>query len=389
MDDTMCTRDDTEMHWTFEEINREWFGGAYLHWEPNDVERAFAVAEEIRGRDWVLGPEFDLGTIPFPGVGRRGGFSQFLRVYWFGKRMQAIAGLPGADSLRARILANDPAAESELTAIYLLRSRQLQTDAEIEPEVTVGEGKRRPDFRIRNTGGVWMYVEVTQLNRSAASTRMQQLLQRVADQVISISQPFLLEIVFWREPTQTEEDEVVLPAQIISQAADGERRDIGDFASVLVKSGDPAVVVPSILQNDGRTRMSLSRSIVGPDQPNRQIVLRVPFADQRAEDILTAEAKQLPKGECGVVMVDVTAQPTAFESWPELVPHRFAPQQHTRVAGIILFSFAIYPTSDGLAWVPNVKLISNPHARIPLPGWISEMVAEIRADCRRLIGHPD
>ena len=139
VDDTICACDDSQVHWTFDEINREWFGGAYLHWDSNDVERAFALAKEIHGRDWVLGREFDLGAIAFLGVGRRGGFSQFLRVYWFGKRMQAIAGLPGADSIRERLLANDPAADSELTAIHLLRSRQLQTEAEIGPKVTVGD----------------------------------------------------------------------------------------------------------------------------------------------------------------------------------------------------------------------------------------------------------
>ena len=376
------------MHWTFDEINREWFGGAYLHWNSNDVEEAFALAEQIRGHAWVLGQEYDLGTT-VPGIGRRGGFFQFLRVYWFGKRMRAIVGLPGVDSLREQLLADYPAADSELTAIHLLRSRQLQTEAEIGPEITVEGRKRRPDFRIRNPFGVWTYVEVTKLNRSMASIRMQQLLERVADRVISISHAFLLEIVFWREPTQSEEDQVVSQAQAISRAPEEDRIDFGDFASVFIKSGDPAIIVPSILQNDDGTRMSLSKSIVGAGEPNRHILLRVPFGDQRAEDILTAEARQLPKDACGLVMVDVTAQPTAFESWSELIPRRFTPQQHTRVGGLILFSFATYPTANGLAWVPQLKLISNPHARIPLSTWITDTVAEIRAECRHLVCRPD
>lgn len=376
------------MPWTIDEIQREWFGGENLHLDPDDVERAFAIAEEIRGREWVLGPEFDLGNVPFHGVGRRGGFLQFIRVYWFGKRMQAVVGVPGSDSLLERLLADDPAADSELTSIYLLRSRCPKTTAEIAPEVMVGERLRRPDFRIRSTEYFWAYVEVTQLNRSAASTSLQQQLERIADQAISILQPFLLEIVFWREPTQAEEDEVLVQARDACQAADGHRRDIGDFASVLVKSGDPAVIVPSILPEDDGTRMSLSKSIVGPAQPNRQIVIRAPFADQRAEDILAAKAKQLPSNECGLVMVDVTKQPTAFESWAKRIPQRFTPQQHTRVSGVLLFSAAMHITQQGPMWLTSLKLIPNPHARI-LPVWITDTVDEIRAECRRLTGRPD
>src|SRR5262249_21740487 len=90
--------------------------GQPLPMPAKEVEGAFAVAEQVRGRDWVLGPEFELGGLSLPGLGRRGGFSQFLRVYWFGRRMQTISGAPGADTLIQRLLNNDPAAESELTA---------------------------------------------------------------------------------------------------------------------------------------------------------------------------------------------------------------------------------------------------------------------------------
>lgn len=135
--------------------------------------------------------------------------------------------------------------------------------------------------------------------------------------------------------------------------------------------------------------MSLALSVVGPGQPNRQIVVRTPFADQRAEDILTAEAKQLPKNESGLVMVEVTRQPTAFDSWAKLVPRRFTPAQHTRVGAVLLFSTAVMPTKQGLTWLGNMKLIPNPHAQPSLPGWITEVVEETRADSRRLTERPD
>src|SRR2546427_4750411 len=175
------------MPWTIDEIESEWLGGERLQLLPEDVLRAFAVAEQARGREWVL------STTSIPGGGRLWGFAPFLRVYAFGKRMQTVAGAPGADTLLERLLQDDGAAESELTAIYLLRSRHQEAEVEIGPEATVGDRHRRPDFRIRSRTGPWTYVEVTQLNRSTASVRTQEVLRRIAAHVISILQPFLLE----------------------------------------------------------------------------------------------------------------------------------------------------------------------------------------------------
>lgn len=230
--------------------------------------------------------------------------------------------------------------------------------------------------------GRWTYVEVAQLNQSAASASIQDALRRIANQVISILQPFLLEIVFWRDPTESERDDLVQQACEACLAAAGDRRDVGDLASLLVKSGDSTCLVPSVLPKDDGTRMSLGLCVGGPGEPQRQIMVRAPFADQRAEVVLTHEAKQLPKDESGLVMVDVMRQQTAFQSWPELIPSRFTPKQHTRVSGMLLFAT---PTS---MCVPYLKLIPNRHARYPLATWITEVVEGIRAEARRLVSSP-
>ena len=371
------------MPWTLDEIEKDWLGGGHVQLPPEDVVRAFTAAEQARGREWVH------STTSIRGGGRQWGFTPFLRVYAFGKRMQSVAGAPGVDGLLKRLLQDDAAAESELTAIHLFRSQRSETEVEIGPEIIVGDRHRRPDFRIRSSTAPWTYIEVTKLNPSVASVRTQDVLRRTASHIVSILRPFLLEVVFWRDPAEGEEDELVRQACEACQAADGHRRDIGDLASLLVKSGDPAVVIPSILPEDDGTRMSFAQSIVGPDQPNRQIVVRAPFADQRAEDILTAEARQLPIDESSLVMVDVTGQPTAFESWADLVLRRFTPVQHTRVGGVLLFMTATTLTVQGPTWLPYVKLIPNPRARISLPAWMTEVVRETRAHTRRLTGRPD
>jgi hypothetical protein len=83
-------------------------------------------------------------------------------------------------------------------------------------------------------------------------------------------------------------------------------------------------------------------------------------------------------------MVDVADQPSAFQSWADLVPRRFTKVQHTRVAGVLLFKTATTITTEGMRWLPYVKLISNPHASKPLAPWITNVVERTRTETRRL-----
>ena len=368
---------DTTMPWTFEEIEREWFGDAHLAWDEGDVVRAFDLAEQLAGRDWVLGNEVDPAlACAFPGIGRRGGYQEFLRVYWFGKRAASIVGARGADAFIQRLIANDPSTSEEASAIHLLRAGNPDTELEVAPTIAVGTRNRQPDFRIRKPPEEWVYVEVTALNQSTASVQTLALLQRVAERVISVDAPFLLEIVLSRDPTPSEEEQVMTEAEIACREAQGHQRDIADVASILVKAGDPQVVIPSLIENDGRPRMAVSRALIGPGQPNRQMIARIPFQDQRAEDTLRIEARQLPRNECGVVMVNVNRQPTAFESWSLRVPERFAGGQHTRIAAVVLFMHATIPTNEGLAWLPFLRVIPNPRATKPLPPWVVETLTK-------------
>jgi hypothetical protein len=376
--------------WIRDEIEQEWFGGSRLNWDGNEVERAFNIATKIRGLKWVLGNQFNTSALAhLPGIGRLGGYAQFLRVYWFGIRVASILGASGAEKLIERLITEDSDASEEASAIHLLHAGQPDIEVDIEPSVEVGTRSRNPDFRIRMRQQPWVYVEVTKLHSSNASVRVHELLARTADRVMAVEHPFLVEIILNREPTIEEQEVIVTEVGKACEAAGEGSVTVADIASIIVKSDDVRVVAPSPIADDNQPRMALSKAVRGPGSPNRQVIVRVPLADPRAEEILRQEARQLPKNECGLIMVNVNSQPTAFESWSKRVPQRFTPGQHTRVAAVMLFMHATWPTEQGLLWLPSVKLIPNPNAAVPVPSWITERVACIREKTRRLTGRPD
>ncbi|MGO8990799.1 MAG: hypothetical protein ACLQGU_13030 [bacterium] len=348
-----------------------------------EVLAAFETAEAVRGPDWVRSTTF------LPGGVRQWGFSALIPIIDLARKVTSLRNAVGADNLLQRLRSNDYAAESELSAIHLLRSSNPETELEIPPVAAVGDRQRQPDFAIRMPADDWTQVEVTALHRSAASSIAQQVLQSVVGGVMAVEQAFLLEVVFLRFPTEVEVQEVVSRAHDICSRPEPQQSNLKDLALLIVKPGDPSVVVPTVLPSDDRPRAAVSQVIVGDGRPNRQVIVRVPFSDQRAEDVLTAEARQLPKGMPGLIMVDVQRQPTALTSWPTLVPRRFTPQMHTRVGAVMLFMYAIRLIDSGLALVPHVKMIENPHAKLPLPSWIRETIDRMRETLRRTTGQRD
>lgn len=233
----------------------------------------------------------------------------------------------------------DPAAESELTAIYLLRGERPDVSLEIGPTVAVGDREKRPDFRIRRGTEPWTYVEVTQLRESQPSARTRQMLGRIGRSIISIERTFIVEVILDREPLEGEDEEIVQRSCELCVSGAEVRVRIEGLATILLRADAANIVEPSP-EEDPVPRLALANSVLGPQAENRQIIVRVPFVDTRAEEILTAEARQLSKGESALVMVDVAGQPTAFHGWPELVARRFTPRQHTRVSGLCMFLMA-------------------------------------------------
>jgi hypothetical protein len=357
--------------WTYDRIQREWLGGGRIAMAPDLVVSAFLRCEELLGNDWI--ERMKRGST---------GTSPTLSVASVGTLLASISDLKDTAPLLAKIRNSDRSAFAELRAIYLLRRDTATSFVELEPTVTIAGRDRKCDFRIQRSDEPWVYVEVTQPDTSEAQARVQELLSSFADSVTSIKKAFTLEVFFRREPSDDEASHLLrtIPEFCSKARSEGEeaREEIPDGLGLLILNQQAASQV--VLNDHGEApipRLGAAKVIVGGGEPSRHIVVRVPYADERAEQILTSEARQLPTDAPGLVMVEMGGVPGGFRSWPPIIERRFQPTMHTRVGAVCLFMSGQVGTADGEAIIFDGRLIVNKHARIALPTWVETTVQEI------------
>jgi len=304
-----------------------------------------------------------------------------LQVVSMGGRLGVLDAIEGAERLAKKLQQHDASAEAELTAMHLLHSRNRTAEIELEPDVVAGESVRRADFRIRAPGETWTYAEVTRPNISEARERLTAILDRITALVLQVKREYAVEVFLRREPEDDEIEPLLVRVQQFCVDGEAEREQVGDLAFLLLSAVRPGHIIPHQEPEEPATpRLGAAKYIGGGDEPRRHIVVRVPYADKRADKFLADEARQLPKGHPGLIMVDASGEPTAFASWAPIVKRRFQPNVHTRVSGLCLFAPQLLPLGDQLLWIPQVRLHINPYARLALPQWMQQAPDEAAHD---------
>jgi hypothetical protein len=183
-----------------------------------------------------------------------------------------------------------------------------------------------------------------------------------------------IETLLLRDPNPEELE--ILVQQIIALSARTEvlTEECGDLAIVTVNRLPPCVVEPQDYGRELGPILGFARGFVENGVPTKSVAVRVPAADQRAVSFLTSEARQLPIHEPGLVMMDMSSVPGGFRDWEALLLRRLQPAVHTRVSGICLVRWGTCNTDEGAAVIPEVRLIENSHAVIPLPRWLRDQL---------------
>lgn len=370
------------MPWSLDQIERDWLRGARIAYPPEAVVKAFDVVERWLGRAWIEGSR----AHPW---GSSWGAAPTLHIVRIGLMLTSLEGVAGTNDLIARVRRDERAALAELTAIYLVRNRHPSALLELGPEVALSSGLRRPDFCVRRTPeDTWAYVEVAQPDMSEAEQRVRAVMTRLTEPVQAIKKAFALEVFLRREPSEAE---LEVLTQRVRDLCLLEGTHVEDLPSglglLLLNQSDPGrIVLADHPGEENRPRLGMATAIAGGTESPRHIAVRIAFSDERAERFLTEEARQLPNDAPGLVMVGMSGTPGGFRSWEPLLRRRFQPTMHTRVSAVCLFEGGLVPTPGGEKWLPQTKLLLNPHARLALPQWIAESLTEAGAEHEQLLG---
>jgi len=318
----------------------------------------------------VLGPEWiESETLSGTGI------APTMRIIGMGLRLPALESLAQSEELIMHLRRKDQNAEAELTAIHLIRAHDPSIQLELHPAV----GTRKADFRVRRVDDEqWTTVEVTQPGGSEERQRLEEILRKITGVFEKSEQSFSLNIEFLREPS---EDEIKvlceklpefcrLPGQQRARLVNG----IGFMFLNYVPIGH--LLLPEIPELANTPMLGVAAFFSGGSGggPHHQVSVRLPFTDERAEEILRGEARQLPKEAPGLVMIDVPTNAKELRAWVSFIGRRLQPTIHTRVSGVCLFSGGVAPVGDRYGWLLQTKLLTNPHAKFQLPSWIQTAI---------------
>ncbi len=366
------------MTWRLEDIERDWIGPevSAVAVSPDSVIAAFDCTERTLGREWIEKSRISVGNIVR-------GVSPTLRVVNMGQKLAVLENVTGPERLLDRIRNGDLSAEGELTAIYLLRSRNPDVAVELYPKV----GEREADFRVRTPDEqLWTYVEVTQLSQSEANDRAREIMERIAAAIKPIRLTFALGAFLRRIPTQPEIGEILAKVPEFCSRSGKQREELSNSLGFLsLNQSEPGeVVTHAHAGEESVSRLGMAHVITGPGEPRRHVSVRMAFSDDRAKSMLDTEAPQLAKDAPGLIMAGVGRATGAMKTWEPLLQRRFQPAMHTRVGGVCLWQGGLFTTPKGEDQLFETKLIVNPHARLLLPGWIGNVLAEIGDEFKRI-----
>jgi hypothetical protein len=294
------------MPWFWSEIESDWLAGATIALPADEVILAFNLADALLGHEWVTASRIHSG-----GVVR--GSSPTLRVATMGQRLRSLAGAQNAEYLLSRLRRGDHAAEAELVAINLVRRDREQVELELDPPISEGPDSRKSDFRIRTPRDAWTYVEVTRPDVSKEAQGALTILHQIAALVLEAPRPTALEVFLRKLPTEDEVADICRTVRDLVASPAPRRVDMSGVCILTPDASPPGQVL--LLDHPGEPnvpRLGVASGSVGGGEAGKHISVRMPFSDERADQFLRFEARQLPKTAAALIMVEMGRAPGGF-----------------------------------------------------------------------------
>lgn len=318
--------------WTWARIRHDWPGVTDLAYEPDVIVDAFNRRHER------LGPPVSATVEPQTGTYAP------LSIICDGRRLSALDGVVRADRLVTR-LRHDPGAWAELEGLFILRSGSEQTEAEIDPAVSVNGRTRLADSRVRRSGDTtWTYVEVSRPGETLARVRVSEYLKPYANK-LGPGETRAVSLYLRRRPSSDELDEL---------------REF--LAGARVDSDSLSIDLPDEL---GPLVVRAERS----EAPHGMAVIKWVVPDARGANFLRQKAPQLPADSPTIVMLDVSE---ALVDWSQSLQAHLAEGKHRWISAVYLFTSGFAPSPQGEAWAISARLVENPDPIVSLPTWVRD-----------------
>ena len=358
--------------WSWESIHKEWLLGESIGAAPTEIVAAFDAAERMLGNDWI-------NQHRITSTGLVAGASPTLAVVSTGRALAVIEGRPGADRVVDRLKSADRAAFAELKAIYLCCAG-MSVKIEMEPDLRVDVRNRKPDFRVRESDAPWTYVEVAAPDISETREQAELVMQEIASILPELAIDTAVDLFLRREPTLAEIDSAKREMLRLGKSGTAGDYDIG-YGIISVNMSHPSRVEPRDFGVEPYTpRLGLARAEgVAGTPANKRVSVRYPYSDERAEEFLTREAKQLSRESPGLVMLSLSSTVAPFRTWRPLLARRLQPNLHRRVSAVCLFVSGMESTLAGEDVVSHTSVVENPYSLHQLPAWLSAALRRFEA----------
>jgi hypothetical protein len=207
-------------------------------------------------------------------------------------------------------------------------------------------------------------------------TRLREIMASLVVLLDAVTGRYALEIFLRREPTASEMQYMTGRLSAVCGMAGHQIEELPDSLGTLyLNETEPGQMQLTDHGEEYRPRLGQLKSHVERGVAQRHICVRLAFSDERAEAVLDAEAQQLPKTAPGVVMLQTSAATGAFKLWEPMLRKRLQPKLHTRVSAICLFESGMHPQEIGVEWRPETKTLTNEHAVLRLPEWVTAQLA--------------
>jgi hypothetical protein len=263
--------------------------------------------------------------------------------------IETLRHLSGLEPILKRLTGTHcPAATEIHVAASLTRQGR---EVELEPEV----GGNKPDLRFRVTER-WLYMEIVRRDIESVLRSTNRILNQLAGVLVDIESRGHGMVTLLRPGTGLDVDAVV--RWLKSGPASGAILTGEAAFDLLPEDQGPSTTAQ---KHGSGPWMYATRLQTSPLSPLKRGTAAMPVIDESKQRLLSHEARQLPKTEPSVVLIDVGAFPGGPKSWEPVLRSRLT-RAHRRVGAIVVHS-----RLHGFDGVANRGLlIRNPKARIPL-----------------------